>query len=177
MVSSGRWFLDGCDLCHLQTMILMISWEFFVLSLFAFLGNPGSHVLRWWSHKIETGRIHNFLLGSELPWRVSRLAESLWEWVINFYVKSSWDSWGCLFLPDSYWVGCESWAIYNNLFNVFLSSTIGSKMLILFYCYNSSTTAHSLGSMHVYGQTGLESILFFIMLEALKQIWLITDTK
>lgn len=136
MVSSGRWFLDRHDLCHLQTMILMISWEFFVLSLFAFLGNHGSHVLRWWSHKIETGRIHNLLLESELPWRVPRLAESLWEWVINFYVKSSWDSWGCLLLPDSYWVGCESWAIYNNLFNVFLSSTIGSKMLVLFYCYN-----------------------------------------
>lgn len=57
--------------------------------LFACLGNPGSHELNWQSHKIEPERVHDSLLGSELPWRISRLAEGLWEWIISqlFYVE------------------------------------------------------------------------------------------
>ena len=74
-MNSGLWPSEGCDIGHLLTMLLAIRCELFLLYL----------CLSWslWKPcvemepQVEAGKIHDLLLGSELPWKASQLAESL----------------------------------------------------------------------------------------------------
>ena len=84
-MNSGLWPLEGCDIGHPQSMLLVISCELFLLYLCP-SWSPWKPSVEL-QPQIEPGKIHDPLLGSELPWKVSQLAEGLWEGIINFMCR------------------------------------------------------------------------------------------